>query len=155
VAGFVNPNNRVDVMVTIDKVGEYKDDPISRRVLQNLRVLGTGQQIERRPGEKPQVVPTVTLEVDPGQGERLALAAREGSIALVLRGHKDQQIVHSPGARIASLLHGTDPLMTDGNHVKGEEPSKEPVRQQVEVIKGLQRQSVNFAHHRANQSDDR
>lgn len=70
VAGFVNPNNRVDVMVTIDKVGEYKEDPISRLVLQNLRVLGTGQQIERRPGEKPQVVPTVTLEVSPDQGER-------------------------------------------------------------------------------------
>lgn len=140
VAGFLSPDNRVDVVVTMEK-GEYQKDPISKMVLQNLRVLGTGQKIEKRPGDKPQVVPTVTLEVTPEEGERLALAAREGSISLVLRGQKDQQIVRTQGIRIASLLQGAYPLMTDGNHVA--EPAREP-RRQVEVIKGLQRQAVNF-----------
>jgi pilus assembly protein CpaB len=106
VAGFVNPNNRVDVMVTIDKVGEYKEDPISRLVLQNLRVLGTGQQIERRPGEKPQVVPTVTLEVDPGQGERLANASKEGTISLVLRSQQNQNITNTSGVRTTDMVAG-------------------------------------------------
>jgi pilus assembly protein CpaB len=143
VAGFLSPDNRVDVVVTMEK-GEYQKDPVAKVILQNLRVLGTGQRIEKRPGEKPQVVPTVTLEVTPQEGERLALAAKEGSIALVLRGQKDQKIVHTQGVRIASLLRGAYPLMTDGNHV--EEAAKGPARRQVEVIKGLQRQAVNFSH---------
>jgi|UniRef100_A0A7C3SI74 pilus assembly protein CpaB len=143
VAGFLSPDNRVDVVVTMEK-GEYQKDPVAKVILQNLRVLGTGQRIEKRPGEKPQVVPTVTLEVTPQEGERLALAAKEGSIALVLRGQKDQEIVHTQGVRIASLLRGAYPLMTDGNHA--EEAAKGPARRQVEVIKGLQRQAVDFSH---------
>jgi pilus assembly protein CpaB len=67
-AGFLNPDNRVDVVVTVDK-GDFNRDPISKVVLQNLRVLGTGQRIEKSPGEKPQVIPTVTLEVTPPEGE--------------------------------------------------------------------------------------
>lgn len=149
VAGFLIPENRVDVMVTMEK-GEYQKDPISKVVLQNLRVLGTGQRIEKRPGDKPQVVPTVTLEVTPEEGERLALAVREGHIALVLRAQQDQQMVLTPGIRIARLLQGTDPLMTDGNHVKEEAPQQPPL-QQVEIIKGLRRQSVNFPRSRAQQ----
>ena len=75
VAGFLAPDHRVDVVVTINR-GDYSKDPLSRVVLQNLKVLGTGQKIEPRAGEKPQVVPTVTLEVSPEEGERLALAVR-------------------------------------------------------------------------------
>lgn len=107
VAGFVNPNNRVDVMVTIDKVGEYKEDPISLLALQNLKVLGTGQQIERRAGEKPQVVPTVTLEVSPEEGERLANAAKEGTISLVLRSQQNQRITATSGVRTTDMVAGT------------------------------------------------
>jgi pilus assembly protein CpaB len=143
VAGFLSPDNRVDVVATMEK-GEYQKDPISKVILQNLRVLGTGQRIEKRPGDKPQVVPTVTLEVTPEEGERLALAVREGHIALVLRGPQDQQMVHTAGVRTASLLQGAYPLMTNGNHLKEAEAPKEPSRQHVEVIKGLRRESVSF-----------
>jgi pilus assembly protein CpaB len=106
VAGFVNPNNRVDVMVTVDKVGEYKEDPITRLVLQNLRVLGTGQQVEKRHGKKPQVVPTVTLEVSPDQGEMLANAAKEGTISLVLRSHMNQNVISTSGVRTTDMVAG-------------------------------------------------
>ena len=103
VAGFVAPENRVDVMVTMGK-GEHNHDPLSRVLLQNLRVLGTGQRIESRPGDKPQVVPTVTLEVSPQEGERLALAAQEGRISLVLRGQEDAKVVPTHGVSAASLF---------------------------------------------------
>jgi pilus assembly protein CpaB len=88
VAGFLSPGNRVDVVVIVDK-GEFDKDPIAKLLFQNLKVLGTGQKLENRPGDKPQIVPTVTLEVTPEIGERLALAAQEGRISLVLRGHGD------------------------------------------------------------------
>jgi|YelNatPaOPRAMG01_1025707.scaffolds.fasta_scaffold00065_101 pilus assembly protein CpaB len=103
VAGFLNPDNRVDVVVTVDK-GDFNKDPISKVVLQNLRVLGTGQRLEKTLGEKPQVVPTVTLEVTPEEGERLALAVREGAISLVLRNQQDEQVVQTGGVRTSVLL---------------------------------------------------
>ena len=46
VAGFIMPGNRVDVMVTMAQ-NEYKEDPITQAVLQNLLVLGKGQDIEQ------------------------------------------------------------------------------------------------------------
>ncbi|MBW1991452.1 MAG: Flp pilus assembly protein CpaB [Deltaproteobacteria bacterium] len=146
VAGFLAPGNRVDVVATVDR-GAFKDDPIAKVILQNLRVLGTGQKIERRPGEKPQVVPTVTLEVTPEEGERLALAMREGRISLVLRGQQDQQLVYTGGVRTASLLQGAYPLMANGEQDQKKTPTGPPP-QQVEVIKGLQRESVSLPHPR-------
>ena len=103
VAGFLTPGNRVDVVVVVDK-GEYNKDPIAKLLFQNLKVLGTGQKLENRPGDKPQIVPTVTLEVTPEQGERLALAAQEGRISLVLRGQGDQQLVETLGADASKLF---------------------------------------------------
>ena len=112
VVGFVIPDNRVDVLVTIDK-GEYNGNPLSRVLLQNLRVLGTGQKIESRPGDKPQVVPTVTLEVSPEEGERLALASQEGRVSLVLRGQEDNKLVATQGVKADTLFGARDQVRKD------------------------------------------
>jgi pilus assembly protein CpaB len=134
VAGFLSPGDRVDVVVIIDK-GVYDKDPLSKILLQNVRVLGTGQKMENRPGDKPQVVPTVTLEVNPEQGERLALAAQEGRVSLVLRGPGDHQVVQTSGAGTSQLL-GISKKVTAA-------PSPPP-RRTVDVIRGIQRQAVDF-----------
>jgi pilus assembly protein CpaB len=135
VAGFVAPENRVDVVVTVDK-GNFGKNPMSKVIFQNLKVLGIGQRIEQRPGDKPLVVPTVTLEVTPEEGERLALAAQEGRISLVLRGQGDTLIVKTNGAaasRLFGSLGGQD-----------ESPVHLPPRSTVEVIRGLERQPADF-----------
>jgi pilus assembly protein CpaB len=137
VAGFLTPNCRVDVLVTVSR-GDFSKDPVSRIVLQDLRVLGTGQKIEQRPGEKPQVVPTVTLEVSPEEGERLALAAQEGHLALVLRGRKDQKLVETNGVSVTRLL-GTDAAKS-----KPKVPSGVSSYRGVEVLRGLKKESRNF-----------
>jgi pilus assembly protein CpaB len=140
VAGFLNPDNRVDVVVTVDK-GDFNKDPVSKVVLQNLRVLGTGQRIEKRLGEKPQVVPTVTLEVTPEEGERLALATREGMISLVLRNQQDEQVVATTGVRTSTLLGAvTQPVAVQ------EDPgnSPPPPMYTVEVIRRLSKESLTF-----------
>lgn len=104
VAGFVSPGNRVDVLVSLDR-NEYKTDPLTKIVLQNLKVLGTGQEMQpAKPGEKPKVVPTVTLEVTPEEGEKLALAAKEGHLSLALRSWQAPATVATPGARLSGLL---------------------------------------------------
>jgi len=117
VAGFLNPDNRVDVVATVDK-GDFNKDPISKLILQNLRVLGTGQRIEKKLGEKPQVVPTVTLEVSPEEGESLALAVQEGKIFLILRNQQDEQLVKSAGVRASSLLGGVTTVSSSGGETR-------------------------------------
>lgn len=134
VAGFLAPGNRVDVVATIDK-GEFNKDPVSKVVLQNLKVLGTGQSIERRPGDKPQVVPTVTLEVTPEEGERLALAAREGHVSLALRNHANQEVIRTSGVKTTHLMQG--PVTTAMLGDNGAAPGRFPEARPVEIIRGL------------------
>ena len=135
VAGFLTPESRVDVVVTLSR-GDYGKDPIAKVVLQDLKVLGVGQRLENRPGEKPQVVPTVTLEVSPEDGERLALATQEGHIALVLRGLKDQNLVATGGVSVNRLL--------SKGAARPELAGATPAARPVEVLRGLERQSVSF-----------
>jgi pilus assembly protein CpaB len=132
-AGFLVPGDRIDVVVILDK-GEYDKDPFSKILLQDLKVLGTGQKMESRPGDKPQVVPTVTLEVSPEEGESLALAVQEGRISLVLRGRGNQELVETAGVDTTKLL---------GKPTKTKEGSPPP-RRTVEVIRSIQREPAQF-----------
>jgi pilus assembly protein CpaB len=143
VAGFLNPDNRVDVVVTVDK-GDFNKDPISKMVLQNLRVLGTGQRIEKTLGEKPQVVPTVTLEVTPEEGERLALAVREGMISLVLRNQQDMQTVQTMGVRTSTLLGNAIPEPVVPQEAKEDKAPPVANLRTVEVIRRVTKESMNF-----------
>lgn len=139
VAGFLAPENRVDVVVTADR-GDFSKNPLSKVVFQNLKVLGIGQKIEVKPGDKPQVVPTVTLEVTLEEGERLALAAQEGRISLVLRGVGDDKFFETRGVNTQELLgrpevHPEPPTVVQVSR---------PARRTIEVIRGLEREPVDF-----------
>jgi pilus assembly protein CpaB len=141
VAGFIIPNNRVDVVVSINR-GDFSKDPFARVVLENLRVLGTGQKIiEKQPDGRPQVVPTVTLEVSPEEGERLALAAQEGHISLVLRSQKDETPVTTKGIKTTRLFKSSP----SGALAQDDEgPSVQIIRRQkVENVNALE--SLNQA----------
>jgi pilus assembly protein CpaB len=132
-AGFLVPGDRVDVVVILDK-GEYDKDPFSKILLQDLKVLGTGQKMESRPGDKPQVVPTVTLEVSPEEGEGLALATQEGRISLVLRGQGNQGLVETAGMDTTRLLGKPSKEKNDAS----------PTRRTVEVIRATKREAAEF-----------
>jgi Flp pilus assembly protein CpaB len=54
VAGFLHPGSWVDVVVVVDK-GEYNKSPLAKLLFQNLKVLGTGQNLETRPGDQKMV----------------------------------------------------------------------------------------------------
>jgi pilus assembly protein CpaB len=135
VAGFLNPDNRVDVVASFGD-GSNKLEYVSKVVLQNLKVLGTGQKIETAPGGKPQVVPTVTLEVSPEEAEKLALAANEGHIRLILRGQKDQRLTQTTGIKTGILFEG---LLGSQKTTAAGVP-----RQVAEIIRKVSRESVNF-----------
>jgi Flp pilus assembly protein CpaB len=89
--------------VVVDKGADNKD-PIAKLLFQGQKVLGTGQKSEIHPGDKPQIVPTVRLEVTPAQREHLALAGRGGRIFLVVRGQEDQLLVETRGTGASALF---------------------------------------------------
>jgi pilus assembly protein CpaB len=114
VAGFINPGNHVDVLVTIDN-----SPPVTKTVLQNVLVLATGPDLDRKgKEEKPSSVKVITLEVTPEEGEKLALAATEGKVVLALRNQLNAEAVLTKGATIPALLNS----YRAREEVKREEP---------------------------------
>jgi pilus assembly protein CpaB len=101
-SGFVLPNSRVDVLVSMAK-DKASQDRISKVIIQDVTVLAAGQTVELR-DNKPVTITTVTLALDPAQAERLALAQSEGKLTLAMRNLRDNQIVQTKGATAASLL---------------------------------------------------
>jgi pilus assembly protein CpaB len=83
VAGFIMPNDHVDILLTRNEDNK-KNDPITTILLQNVKVLGIDQDA-KEDKEKPSVAKAVTLEVTPRQSQKLALASRVGSLSLALR----------------------------------------------------------------------
>ena len=113
VAGFVLPGTRVDVLVTVGDPGEGNGtrEPMSRTVVSNVTVLtaGTRYDQEEARGGEPQRSTVVTVAVLPLDGERIALAASQGQISLVLRNPVDVEPTLTPGIKLAALMRGTGP----------------------------------------------
>jgi pilus assembly protein CpaB len=112
VAGFVLPGTRVDVLVAVNDDGDdSKKEPMARTVVSNIQVLtaGTRYDLEESKDGKAQRSTVVTLAVVPEDGERIALAATEGRISLVLRNPVDVTPTETQGIKLAALMRGTAP----------------------------------------------
>ncbi len=101
VGGFIVPDTRVDVIVTMVPPGS--SEKVSKIVLENMHVLAAGQIVEQKEN-KPITVNTVTLSVTPDEAEKLALASNDGVIQLVLRNFMDNDNVVTVGATRSRLL---------------------------------------------------
>jgi pilus assembly protein CpaB len=85
VAGFVQPNDSVDVLITRQIPGEnQRNTQLTDVLIQNVRVIAIDQQAKNADGT-PKVARTATLEVTPIDAQKLALAQEVGSLSLVLR----------------------------------------------------------------------
>ena len=91
VSGFIMPGSFVDVVAIITPVETAKTKrPISKIVLQNIKVLASGPRIDSPENQRqPSQVNAVTLQVTPEQAEKLVLAANEGRLQFVLRNYAD------------------------------------------------------------------
>jgi pilus assembly protein CpaB len=114
VAGFVHPEDRVDVLVTlrVRRQGGGEEQTVSKIFLQNVKVLAVGKELETSESSrnKPVSATVATLLVTPEESEKLALAATHGKLLLTLRSWSDDSSVETPGAVATSLLVGADPL---------------------------------------------
>lgn len=135
ISGFIQPGNRVDVLVTL-KDPKIKTE-VTKMVLSNVLVLATGTEVQEKSDGKPSPVDVYTLEVDPDQGEKLALAAAEGKLQFALRNATDMETVLTKGATITKTLaslRGADPKVKTPTKVREWTPRKSSVT--VETIKG-------------------
>ena len=168
ISGFIQPGTLVDVVVVITPTnnGALAQDPISKIVLQNIKVLANGQNIDKPESEREaNSVKAVTLLVTPEQAEKLALASSEGKLQLVMRNSIDQGDEQTIGINKRSLLGGdvANPQPEPGS-LKSERPEQKPAprrvrvyeakpapaaaqpapKASVEMIEGAKKRSVDF-----------
>jgi pilus assembly protein CpaB len=109
-AGFLYPGTLVDVLAVISP-SNSNEGPVSKIVLQNIKVLAHGQNLDRREDTRnAEGVKSVTLLVTAEQSEKLVLASAEGRLRLALRNNVDQENRSTPGANKNSLLSGSRAL---------------------------------------------
>ena len=133
ISGFILPNNRVDVLVTMED--KKRKSEMTKIVLEKVLVLATGTQIEENDKGEPAPVDVYTLEVTPEEGEKLALAATRGRLQFALRNITDDETVLTKGATVQGTLSSYRPRV-----------SRKVLRQRttVEVIKGSEVKKVKF-----------
>jgi pilus assembly protein CpaB len=110
VAGFIHPEDRVDVIVTL-RVGN--NEPTSKVILQNVKVLAVGKELDVAEGGRGRAMPVTvaTLLVDPEQAEKLALSATQGQILLTLRNWADDDAISTAGMVPSALLADVHPAV--------------------------------------------
>jgi pilus assembly protein CpaB len=96
VAGFIQPNDSVDVLITRTIQGSDTASQVTDVLLQNVRVIAIDQQSKNADGT-PKVAKTATLEVAPLDAQKLALAQQVGDLGLVLRkpGEENNPVVET------------------------------------------------------------
>ncbi len=103
IAGLIQPNSRVDVLVTVKEEGK-SDHQRAKVFMSNMRVLSVGTQVERGADGKPIQATVAALEVTPDESERLAVATNQGTIQLVLRGYGDPDSILTRGATYTDVV---------------------------------------------------
>jgi pilus assembly protein CpaB len=107
ISGFVQPGALVDVLAVVNSPEQAAGGPISKIVLQNIKVLANGENLdEPRDQREANRVRTVTLQVTPEQAEKLALSSYDGKLRLALRNSVDQGDEQTKGATKRTLLTG-------------------------------------------------
>jgi pilus assembly protein CpaB len=134
VAGFISPGDRIDVISEMNAPGT--NEHYSKIILQNLKVLSKGQVWDQTADKKPQVVPTVTLQVTPQQAETLNLASFQGRIRLALRNQLNHKNFYTSGIETSQLCNKTKtPATQPVAPSNGDSKAK---GRMVQVIKGME-----------------
>jgi pilus assembly protein CpaB len=134
VAGFVLPNDRVDVLLT----RQQQSNPTTDILLQNVKVLAIDQVAQSTSDkdrkDKPMVAKVVTVEVSPVDAEKLVLAQQLGTLSLALRNYASVHEVDT-GSVSANTLWPTPP--TDPEKKPAAEPAAPPPKAiSVTVLRG-------------------
>jgi len=143
VAGFVTPGTMVDVLVTGAITGQGGGQNITRTILENVRVLAAGQQVQQDRDGKPEKVPVITLLVTPEEAGKLAMASTQGKIQLALRNRIDND-AEVPAPVLQSAVFASDAPLASPRHSAPKAVPPPPYT--VEVLTGSKRETKSFAN---------
>jgi pilus assembly protein CpaB len=126
IAGLIQPNSRVDILVVINSGAEKGN--VAKLFMENMRVLAIGAVAQRTEDGRQINAAVCTVEVTPEEGEKLAIATSQGQIQLLLRGYGDPDSAKTNGAttaQIVSTLNKSAPVVAP----KPEQPRRAAPRQ--------------------------
>lgn len=138
VAGFVTPQTRVDIILTMEPDGS--SETRSQVIMQNVPALAAGQEIRRDEEGRPMSVTVVTVLVSPPDAEKLVLAASRGRIQMALRNTLDLETVETEGEFESRLFGGRRAASTVRSGAAG--PASSPGI--IEMYKGGQRTLISY-----------
>jgi pilus assembly protein CpaB len=104
IAGLIQPDSRVDIVVVMD--GGAEKGRMAKLFLENMRVLAIGSAPQPSEDGRPMNATVATVEATPNEGEQLALVATQGQIQLMLRGYGDPDSAKTNGATTAQIVQG-------------------------------------------------
>ncbi len=148
VAGFLSPGDYVDVIATM--MERSQGSLITKTVLQKIKVLSVGQQMEPSSDGKSRAVSTVTLLVTPDEAERLVAATSQGQIQLVMRSAVDFSEKSTAGSSSEELLgkSGAPKPAAAPSEAKPEPPKKiapkAPPGTTIEIFRGTEKEEKTF-----------
>lgn len=93
VAGFVLPNDRVDILLTREvqftSNGQSQSRVVSSAILENVRVLAIDQSVTQDKDKSTLPGGVATVELSAADAEKLRLAHKLGDLSVLLRGYAD------------------------------------------------------------------
>lgn len=105
VGGFVTPGDAVDVLLTEGRNSGLR----TVTILQDIKVIGVDQDSDIGK-DSPEVARTVTVEVTPDQGQRLALAQQAGILSLTLRNNVGAEDQPLDSLKLSDLMRDVSPV---------------------------------------------
>lgn len=135
VAGFILPGDHVDIMLT-RKEEDKNNKLVTDVILQNLVILGIDQLTDEA-RDQPVIARTATVEVDPEQAQKLALAQQIGTLTLSLRNHHNQEQASVSRVSVGDL--GGDVV------AKPKTEGSKPVRHYVKIRRGMEVNSTQIS----------
>ncbi|HKS29443.1 MAG TPA: Flp pilus assembly protein CpaB [Pyrinomonadaceae bacterium] len=156
VSGFIQPGTLVDVVVVINpEENTVEKGPVSKIVLQNIKVLANGQNIDKpKDDREANSVKAVTLQVTPEEAEKLALASTEGKLQLVMRNSIDQDDEQTNGVNKRTLLSGdrATPQPEPGSLKSERDEPKDPAERRMKAATDYMRAATDFMTARQQQA---
>jgi len=132
IAGLIQPNSRVDIVVVMD--GGAEKGRMAKVFLENMRILAIGSDPQGSEDGRPINAPVATVEATPNEGEQLALMTTQGQIQLMLRGYGDPDSAKTSGATTAQIVQRLNRAAT---------VSTEPPRAELRRITPVRRETAS------------
>jgi Flp pilus assembly protein CpaB len=89
VAGFINPQSRIDILASVGGAGDTKVAPI----LSDVQVIAVGPTYQKAPGSTNNPAGNITVAVDPDDAKKLVKAIVASKLYVTLRNEKDRSPV--------------------------------------------------------------